>query len=116
MMHRAAELRKELTPAEQRLWARLRQNQVLNTAFRRQHAIDPYIVDFCSVKLKLVIELDGSPHQTQEEYDAQRSKYLEVKGYQVLRFWNHEVMDHLNGVVEAIEAAISALIERRADK
>jgi len=116
MMHRAAELRKELTPAEQRLWARLRQNQVLNTAFRRQHAIGPYIVDFCSVKLKLVIELDGSPHQTQEEYDAQRSKYLEVKGYQVLRFWNHEVMDHLNGVVEAIEAAISALIERRADK
>ena len=116
MMQRAAELRKEMTPAEQQLWARLRQKQVLDTAFRRQHAIGPYIVDFCSVKQKLVVELDGSPHLAQEEYDAQRSKYLEERGYRVLRFWNQEVTDHLNYVLEAIEAAVAGIIERRADQ
>jgi very-short-patch-repair endonuclease len=116
MMHRAAELRKEMTPAEQRLWARLRQNQVRETAFRRQHAIGPYIVDFCSVKRKLVIELDGSPHQAQEEYDAQRSKYLEEEGYMVLRFWNHEVMENISAVLETIDAAVGALIKRPSEQ
>lgn len=115
MMQRAAELRKEMTPAEQRLWARLRQKQVLDTAFRRQHAIGPYIVDFCSVKQKLVIELDGSPHLAQEEYDVQRSKYLEERGYRVLRFWNHEVIDHLDLAVGAIETAVAESIIRRSD-
>jgi very-short-patch-repair endonuclease len=115
MMQRAAELRKEMTPAEQRLWARLRQKQVLDTAFRRQHAIGPYIVDFCSVKQKLVIELDGSPHLAQEEYDVQRSKYLEERGYRVQRFWNHEVIDHLDLAVGAIETVVAESINRRSD-
>ena len=101
--HRAIELRKELTPAEQKLWSRIRNNQ-LGVAFRRQHAIGNYIPDFCAPREKLIIELDGSQHLEQQEYDQERTKYLEVHGYKVLRFWNNEVMNN-------IEAAIRAIIQ-----
>lgn len=116
VMHRAAELRKEMTIPEQRLWARLRKNQILDTAFRRQHAIGPYIVDFCAVKIRMVVELDGSPHKTQEEYDEQRTKFLEDKGYHVLRFWNHEVIDHLDRVVGTIETEVEEITRQHADR
>ena len=74
-------------------------------SFRRQHAIGKYIVDFCSIKKKLIIELDGSQHLEQEEYDAERTTFLESKGYHVLRFWNHEVMKDIQGVIRTIEFA-----------
>lgn len=83
--HHAVELRKESTSAEKRLWARLRNNQ-LGVNFRRQHAIGNYIPDFCSPKAKLIIELDGSQHLEQEEYDKERTEYLESQGYKVIRF------------------------------
>ena len=77
-------------------------HQLNGVHFRRQHAIGPYIVDFCSPSHKLIIELDGGQHLDQQEYDAERTAYLEAKGYHVLRFWNNEVMENLDGVVQVI--------------
>ncbi|MBM3124612.1 MAG: endonuclease domain-containing protein [Chloroflexi bacterium] len=97
---RARALRKELTPAERKLWACLRGNKLMGSSFRRQHAIGKYIADFCSIKDKLVIELDGSQHLEQEEYDEERTEYFRSKGYKVLRFWNHQVMNDIEGVIK----------------
>jgi very-short-patch-repair endonuclease len=82
---------------------------VAGVQFRRQHAIGNYIVDFsqrdavqCSPRRKLVIELDGSQHLDQAEYDSERTKYLEAKGYRVLRFWNNEIMNEIDAVLNMI--------------
>ena len=99
--HQAAVLRKASTPAEARFRSRLRNNQ-LGVNFRRQHAIGKYIADFCSPKVKLIIELDGSQHLVQEEQDAERTSYLEAKGYKVLRFWNNQVTNDIEGVIQEI--------------
>ena len=106
-MHRAGELRKELTPAEKKLWAYLRGDKLNGVNFRRQHAIGNYIVDFVSIKKKLVIELDGSQHLEQEAYDIERTRYLESQGYKVVRFWNNQVENDINGVFRAIEFALA---------
>jgi very-short-patch-repair endonuclease len=98
---RAIELRKELTPAERKLWSRLR-NEQIGVKFRRQHAIGIYIPDFACIERKLIIELDGSQHLEQEEYDKERSKYLETQGYKVIRFWNNDVTNNIEGVILAI--------------
>jgi len=101
IMRRAGELRKESTPAERKLWAYLREDK-LGVKFRRQHAVGRYIPDFCSPDAKLVIELDGSQHMQQEENDEERTKYLEALGYKVIRFWNGDVMNNIDGVLLAI--------------
>jgi very-short-patch-repair endonuclease len=106
MMHRAGELRKEPTPAEKVLWAYLRGNQLNGVSFRRQHAIGNFVVDFVSIKRKLVIELDGSPHLEQKEQDAERVKYLESQGYKVIRFWNSQVENDIAGVIRAIQIVL----------
>ena len=106
IMHRAGELRLELTSAEHKLWAQLRNDQ-LSVNFRRQHAIGNYIVDFCSPRKKLIIELDGGQHLDQETYDQERTEFLQSKGYRVLRFWNNDVLDDLNGVVRVILDALN---------
>ena len=98
---RAIELRKEPTPAESKLWSRIRNDQ-LGVTFRRQHAIGNYIPDFVCIEKKLIIELDGSQHLEQEEYDQERTKYLESQGYKVIRFWNNEAMNNIEGVILAI--------------
>src|SRR5512139_511339 len=103
---RAHELRKEQTPFEAKLWAYLRRKTIDGAAFRRQHAIGEYIVDFCCVKRKLVIELDGSQHLDQAEYDLERTAFLESQGFRLIRFWNHEVERDLNGVIAVIESAL----------
>lgn len=92
-------MRSNPTPAETELWKVLRKQQVLNVRFRRQHTIDPYIVDFCSPRHKLIIEVDGGQHLEQKEYDKCRTEYLNEKGYHVLRFWNNQVLKDLNSVV-----------------
>ena len=99
--HQAIQLRKKSTPAERKLWSRIRNDQ-LRVTFRRQHAIGNYIPDFSSPKAKLIIELDGSQHLEQEEYDEERTKYLESLSYKVIRFWNHDVMKDIDGVILAI--------------
>ena len=97
----AIELRKESTPAERKLWAVIRNDQ-LGVNFRRQHAVGNYIPDFVCIEKKLIIELDGSQHLEQEEYDNERTKYLESLGYKVIRFWNNDVTNNIDGVILAI--------------
>jgi very-short-patch-repair endonuclease len=102
VFHMAQKLRKEVTPAEIKLWAFLRNLRKEGVHFRRQHAIGPYIADFCSPSQKLIIELDGSPHLAQEEYDSERTAFLEGKGYRILRFWNSDVMDKITDVMGVV--------------
>ena len=102
----ARRLRKVPTPAEGKLWAYLRRNKLNGVYFRRQHAIGNLVPDFCSIKHKLIIELDGSQHLDQEEYDTERTKYFEARGYKVIRFWNHQVMNDMDGVIRAVLFAL----------
>ena len=105
--HYALQLRKESTPAEQKLWSCIR-NNALGCSFRRQNAIGNYIVDFCAPRKKLIIELDGSQHLEQQEYDEERTKYLEARGYRVLRFWNHDVLNNTEDILKVIWNALTA--------
>jgi very-short-patch-repair endonuclease len=99
----AIRLRNDLTLAEKHLWNYLKLKQIDGVRFRRQHAIGQYVVDFCSVKTKLVIELDGSQHIDQEDYDHERTQFLRSKGFRVIRFWNNDVISNINGVMQVIE-------------
>ena len=103
--HQAIQLRKESTPAERKLWSRIRNDQ-LGVTFRRQHAVGNYIPDFCCPEAKLIIELDGSQHLEQEEYDEERTEYLVSEGYRVIRFWNNDVIINIDGVILAIIHAL----------
>ena len=102
----AKELHRNMTLAEIKLWARLRAHQLLGIHFRNQHAIGNYVVDFCAPRKKLIIELDGSQHLDQREYDEERTKYLRSRGYRVIRFWNGQVMNNIDGVIRAIIFAV----------
>ncbi|MBT3313853.1 MAG: endonuclease domain-containing protein [Anaerolineae bacterium] len=104
-MRRAANLRKNMTLAEGKLWAYLKKNQ-LGFRFRRQHAIGNFIVDFCCIKKKIIVELDGSQHLDLQEYDEDRTKYLKSRGYRVIRFWNNDVMNDTEGVILSITYAL----------
>ena len=103
--HQAIKLRKEPTPAERKLWSRIRNDQ-LGVTFRRQHAVGNYIPDFCCPKAKLIIELDGSQHLEQEKYDEERTNYFQSLGYKVIRFWNSEVMNNMESVLLVIDHAL----------
>lgn len=107
-MHRAGELRREPTPAERKLWSVLRGNKLNGVSFRRQHAIGNYIVDFVSIKKKLIIELDGSQHLEQTEYDEERTAYLESQGYRVVRFWNNQIENEMDGVIRMLESELNS--------
>ena len=102
---RAIELRKELTPAERKLWSVIRNDQ-LGCNFRRQHAIGNYIPDFVCIEKKLIIELDGSQHLEQQEYDQERTKYLNSLGYKVIRFWNNAITKDIESVILAVLHAL----------
>lgn len=98
--------RREQTEAERILWARLRNRQLQGWKFRRQYPIGNYIVDFCCPELGLVIELDGGQHASRMDEDKKRTEILTGQGYQVLRFWNNEVLRDTNGVLEVILGAL----------
>ena len=106
ILHRAWELRQEMTPAETRLWMYLRTLREQGVHFRRQHAIGPYVTNFCAPAQHLVIELDGSQHLDQEERDKERTTYLRAQGCRVVRFWNDQVMSDVEGVMRAIGIAL----------
>ena len=91
-----------MTEPESKLWAHLRAHRMGDVHFRNQHAIGNYIVDFCAPRKKFIIELDGSQHLEQKEYDEERSVFLKSKGYRILRFWNHEVMNNTDSVLTVI--------------
>jgi very-short-patch-repair endonuclease len=103
---RAKELRREMTPQERKLHAHLRAHRLGGVHFRPQHAIGNYIADFCSPRNKLIVELDGSQHLEQDEYDMERTAYFESKGYRVLRFWNNDVTNNLESVLTVILDAV----------
>ncbi len=103
----AKELRREMTPAELKLWTRLRAHRVADAHFRPQHAIGNYVADFCAPRRKLIIELDGSQHLEQEEYDTERTAFFASKGYKVLRFWNNDVMKDIDSVLNVIWDALN---------
>jgi very-short-patch-repair endonuclease len=103
----AREMRRHPTLAEDKLWQRLRKHKLLGFKFRRQHAIDRFIVDFYCSKARLVVEVKGPIHQYTQEQDAIRQEFLESPGFHVLRFTNDEVNSALESVVERIAAALS---------
>ena len=103
---RAKELRRDMTPAEIKLHTHLRAHRMGGVHFRTQHAIGNYIVDFCAPRKKLIIELDGSQHIEQEEYDDERTAYLKSKGYRVLRFWNNDITKNIDSVLTVIWDAL----------
>jgi very-short-patch-repair endonuclease len=102
-------LRKNSTDAERILWSELRDHRLNGAGFRRQVPIKNYIADFICHAAKLVIELDGGQHFSDqaEQADAARSAVIEAKGFHVLRFSNHEVMTNRAGVLETIATAIA---------
>ncbi|NEQ24807.1 MAG: endonuclease domain-containing protein [Microcoleus sp. SIO2G3] len=95
-------MRREPTPAEQKLWQKLRQKQHLGFKFRRQHAIDRFIVDFYCGEARLVVEVDGEIHDYTQQEDAIRQEFLECLGLRVVRFRNEDVLNSIDGVLEEI--------------
>jgi very-short-patch-repair endonuclease len=106
---KARALRKTSTDAETRLWYRLRSRQLLDLKFRRQRPIGRYVADFACIEIGLVIELDGGQHVEQMAYDLQREAEMESLGFRTLRFWDHEVLQETEAVMERIRQVAEAL-------
>ena len=105
----ARTLRRSLTEPERRLWRQLRKRlPVEGTHFRRQVAVGPYVADFCILGAKLIIEVDGGQHTTDQAvaYDSRRTAYLQSQGFHVLRFGNADVMQSMDSVLDTIHAAL----------
>jgi very-short-patch-repair endonuclease len=109
MQERAKQLRRRMTPAEAKLWQHLRNGQLNGAWFRRQHPVGPYAVDFFCAKANVVVEVDGDTHADpkQAEYDAERTEWLnEQKHYRVVRFWNSDALNNIEGVSAEIVKTI----------
>jgi very-short-patch-repair endonuclease len=102
---RSRGLRKTATDAERKLWSVLRGRQLNGFKFRKQVEIDAYIVDFLCPEKRLIIEVDGGQHTP--ERDARRTAYLESQGFTIIRFWNNDVLQNLDGVWTRIEEALN---------
>ena len=102
MNNNARSLRRRMTEAEKLMWSRLRDRRLEGVKFKRQKSIAAYIVDFVALDLKLVVEIDGGQHAERASDDAARTRVLEQCGYHVIRFWNHDVLGNIDGVLEAL--------------
>ena len=98
----AKQLRKKSTNAEDLMWSKLRAKQLHGIKFRRQQPIGKYIVDFASFEKRIVIEIDGGHHKKNKDKDKERDRFLVESGFAVLRFWNNDVFENLDGVLEVI--------------
>jgi len=98
----ARTLRKEATDAENLLWRLLRNRNLADAKFKRQHPVGKYITDFHCDEHQLVIELDGGQHAEQQNYDQQRTEYLQSQGFTVIRFWNNQVLNETEVVLQVI--------------
>ena len=105
----ARDLRAHQTDAENLLWGMLRNRRLLGLKFRRQYPLDPYILDFYCHDAMLAIELDGGQHAERQPYDLQRTAYLKRRGVRVLRFWNNEVLQETESVLERIYLTLKSL-------
>ena len=103
----ARQMRNEPTGAEAKLWQSIRKCQIRGVQFRRQHAIERFIPDFCCLEIRLIIEVDGPIHQYTQAEDQIRQVYLESLGYEVLRFPNLEVFNNLRAVSDVIDEAVA---------
>ncbi len=103
---RSRELRTNATPAERALWRHLSNRKLAGVRFNRQVPIGPFIGDFVARSAKLIIELDGGQHGMRTAEDARRTAFLESRGYRVLRFWNNEIRENMEGVLAMIEGAL----------
>ena len=101
---KAQSLRSDMPNAEKALWKELRRKKLDDFKFRRQHPVGPYFLDFYCPEIKLCIELDGDQHDDEQArtHDSKRTEFLKEKGVLVLRFWNNDVYENLEGVLEAI--------------
>lgn len=99
------DLRKNQTPQEIILWSKIRNNQT-SYKWRRQVSIGPYIADFYCAKKLLVIEVDGSQHLENKEYDKERNNYFLNLGIRTIRFWNNEINTNIDGVILKIETEL----------
>ena len=102
----ARRLRQDMTDAERALWLELRDRRLLGFKFRRQWTLGSYVVDFCCIERRLIIEADGGQHTP--ERDARRTAWLTQEGYRVLRFWNNEILTNMGGVLETIGEALAS--------
>ncbi|WP_426258393.1 endonuclease domain-containing protein [Sphingomonas sp. DC1600-2] len=106
---KARALRGNATAAEVRLWRAISARKVDGVRFNRQVPIGPFICDFVARSLKLIIEVDGDTHGDRREQDEERTRYLQSEGYQVIRFWNNDVLGNLDGVVAEIARVVTLL-------
>ncbi len=107
----AARLRRDRTEAEDRLWQVLRNRQLGGFKFRFQASIFPFVADFLCVEAGLIVEVDGGQHS--EAADARRTACFEGSGYRVIRFWNNEVIENLDGVAATILEALLATEKKK---
>ena len=112
MLNNAKTLRSKQTEAEQRLWYHLRAHRFLGLKFKRQKPMGRYIVDFVCLEQRLIIEIDGGQHSEQVHYDQRRDAWLRSQGYTVLRFWNNDVMQQLESVLEQIRCTLGSRSRR----
>ena len=105
---RRKELRNNPTATESLLWRHLQRRQLLGKRFRRQYSVGRYVVDFFCTECDLAIELDGAPHYQllRQDYEAERTKYIEGLGIELLRFENRVVRENLEAVLETIREAV----------
>ncbi|HDQ99768.1 MAG TPA: endonuclease domain-containing protein [candidate division WOR-3 bacterium] len=103
---RARLLRRRSTDAERLLWSKLRDRRLAGAHFRRQHPVGPFVVDFCCLDARLIIEVDGGEHSVRVRQDQNRDQFLAGRGFRVLRFWNHEVLRQTEAILQAIAAAL----------
>jgi len=101
LKQRRQELRRNQTEAERTFWAQVRNSQFFGKRFFRQYSIGPYILDFYCPAMMLAVEIDGGQHLDSDNraYDEARSEYLQAQGIDVIRFWNHEVLQNMEGVL-----------------
>ncbi len=104
--NKARDLRSNQTDAETKLWFHLRARRFEGFKFRRQVPIDRFIADFVCMDKKLIVEVDGGQHGEQQDKDAERTKVLEGCGYQVMRYWNNEVLENMDGVLQDIRSVL----------
>lgn len=112
MRNNARNLRANQTPAERLLWSKLRSRQLSGVKFRRQHPIDKYILDFYCSEACLAIEIDGGQHAEYEnrKNDNLRTTFLRAREIQVIRFWNDDVLKHLDDVIAEIDATLKEIM------
>ena len=104
---RARLLRQDSTNVERKLWYRLRSRSINGYKFVRQEPIGPYIVDFICRDKRLIVELDGGQHAMRTVADDRRASFLANRGYLVLRFWNNDVLENMDGVLQVIMEALN---------